>query len=406
MNRNTFFMKAVYIVDAVRTPIGKYAGALSSVRPDDLAAYILKALIERNPQVDVNEIEDVIFGAANQAGEDNRNVARMATLMAGLPVSVGGNTVNRLCASGLQAILDASRSIMAGDGELYVAGGVESMTRAPFVMAKADAAFGRTPEIYDTTIGWRFTNKKLAAMYHPYAMGETAENVAERWKISREEQDAFAFSSQQKYAAAHAANRFAEEMIPISIPQKKGDPILFAKDEHPRLGTLEDLAKLKPAFKKEGGTVTAGNSSGVNDGAAALILASEDAVKKYNLTPIARVVSRGVAGVDPAIMGIGPVPATQKAVLRAGLKMSDIGLFELNEAFASQSLACVRELGIDANIVNVNGGAIALGHPLGCSGARISTTLIHEMKKRNVQYGVATMCIGVGQGVAVVYEKM
>jgi acetyl-CoA C-acetyltransferase len=295
---------------------------------------------------------------------------------------------------------------MAGDGELYVAGGVESMTRAPFVMAKADAAFGRTPEIYDTTIGWRFTNKKLAAMYHPYAMGETAENVAERWKISREEQDAFAFSSQQKYAAAHAANRFAEEMIPISIPQKKGDPILFAKDEHPRLGTLEDLAKLKPAFKKEGGTVTAGNSSGVNDGAAALILASEDAVKKYNLTPIARVVSRGVAGVDPAIMGIGPVPATQKAVLRAGLKMSDIGLFELNEAFASQSLACMRELGIDANIVNVNGGAIALGHPLGCSGARISTTLIHEMKKRNVQYGVATMCIGVGQGVAVVYEKM
>jgi acetyl-CoA C-acetyltransferase len=406
MNRNTFFMKAVYIVDAVRTPIGKYAGALSSVRPDDLAAYILKALIERNPQVDVNEIEDVIFGAANQAGEDNRNVARMAALMAGLPVSVGGNTVNRLCASGLQAILDASRSIMAGDGELYVAGGVESMTRAPFVMAKADAAFGRTPEIYDTTIGWRFTNKKLAAMYHPYAMGETAENVAERWKISREEQDAFAFSSQQKYAAAHAANRFAEEMIPISIPQKKGDPILFAKDEHPRLGTLEDLAKLKPAFKKEGGTVTAGNSSGVNDGAAALILASEDAVKKYNLTPIARVVSRGVAGVDPAIMGIGPVPATQKAVLRAGLKMSDIGLFELNEAFASQSLVCMRELGIDANIVNVNGGAIALGHPLGCSGARISTTLIHEMKKRNVQYGVATMCIGVGQGVAVVYEKM
>jgi acetyl-CoA C-acetyltransferase len=399
-------MKAVYIVDAVRTPIGRYAGALSSVRPDDLAAYILKALIERNPQVDVNGIEDVIFGAANQAGEDNRNVARMAALMAGLPVSVGGNTVNRLCASGLQAIVDASRSIMAGDGELYVAGGVESMTRAPFVMAKADAAFGRTPEIYDTTIGWRFTNKKLAAMYHPYAMGETAENVAERWNISREEQDAFAFSSQQKYAAAHAANRFAEEMIPVSIPQKKGDPILFAKDEHPRLGTLEDLAKLKPAFKKEGGTVTAGNSSGVNDGAAALILASEDAVKKYNLTPIARVVSRGVAGVDPAIMGIGPVPATQKAVLRAGLKMSDIGLFELNEAFASQSLACVRELGIDANIVNVNGGAIALGHPLGCSGARISTTLIHEMRKRNVQYGVATMCIGVGQGVAVVYEKM
>lgn len=399
-------MKAVYIVDAVRTPIGKYAGTLSSVRPDDLAAHIIKALIERNPQVDVNEIEDVIFGAANQAGEDNRNVARMAALMAGLPVSVGGNTVNRLCASGLQAIVDASRSIMVGDGELYIAGGVESMTRAPFVMAKAETAFGRTPEIYDTTIGWRFTNKKLAAMYHPYAMGETAENVAERWNISREEQDAFAFESQKRYAAAHAANRFAEEMIPVSIPQKKGDAVVFAKDEHPRLGTLEDLAKLKPAFKKEGGTVTAGNSSGVNDGSSALLLASEEAVKKYNLKPLARVVSRGVAGVDPAIMGMGPVPATQKAVQRAGLKMSDIGLFELNEAFASQSLACVRDLGIDPAIVNVNGGAIAIGHPLGASGARISTTLIHEMNKRNVRYGVATMCIGVGQGVAVVYEKM
>ncbi len=398
-------MKAVYVIDAVRTPVGKYAGALSSVRPDDLAAHIIKALMERNPGVDANAIEDVIFGAANQAGEDNRNVARMAALMAGLPVTVGGNTVNRLCASGLQAIVDASRSIMAGDGDLYIAGGVESMTRAPFVMAKAETAFGRTPEIYDTTIGWRFTNKKLAAMYHPYAMGETAENVAERWKISREEQDAFAFGSQQKYAAAHAANRFAEEMIAVPVPQKKGDPILFAKDEHPRLGTIDDLAKLKPAFKKDG-TVTAGNSSGVNDGSAALLLAGEDTVKKYNLKPMARVVARGVAGVDPAIMGIGPVPATQKAVERAGLKMSDIGLFELNEAFASQSLACMRDLGIDPSIVNVNGGAIALGHPLGGSGARISTTLLHEMKKRNVRYGVATMCIGVGQGVAVVYEKM
>jgi acetyl-CoA C-acetyltransferase len=399
-------MKAVYVIDAVRTPIGKYAGALSSLRPDDLAAFIIKALMERNPGVDANAIEDVILGAANQAGEDNRNVARMAALMAGLPVTVGGNTVNRLCASGLQAIADASRSIIAGDGDLYIAGGVESMTRAPFVMAKADTAFGRTPEIYDTTIGWRFTNKKLAALYHPYAMGETAENVAERWKISREEQDAFAFASQQKYAAAHAANRFAEEMVAVPVPQKKGEPILFAKDEHPRLGTLDDLAKLKPAFKKEGGTVTAGNSSGVNDGSAALLLASEEAVKKYNLKPMARVVARGVAGVDPAIMGVGPVPATQKAVERAGLKMSDIGLFELNEAFASQSLACIRDLGIDPNLVNVNGGAIALGHPLGCSGARISTTLLHEMHKRNIRYGVATMCIGVGQGVAVVYEKM
>lgn len=398
-------MKAVYVVDALRTPIGKYAGTLSTVRPDDLAALVIKALIERNPGIDVNEIEDVIFGAANQAGEDNRNVARMAGLLAGLPITVGGNTVNRLCASGLQSILDASRSIMAGDGELYIAGGVESMTRAPFVMAKSETAFGRTPEIYDTTIGWRFTNKKLAEMYYPYVMGETGENVAERWKISREQQDAFAFSSQQKYAAAHAANRFAEELIPVMIPQKKGDPVKFEKDEHPRLSSLEDLAKLKPAFKKDG-TVTAGNSSGVNDGAAALLLASEDAVKKYNLKPLARVVSRGVAGVDPAIMGIGPVPATQKAVKRAGLNMKDIGLFEINEAFASQSIASVQDLGIDPSIVNVNGGAIALGHPLGCSGSRISATLLHEMQKRNVQYGVATMCIGVGQGVAVVYEKV
>ncbi len=398
-------MKTVYVIDAARTPIGKYAGTLASVRPDDLAAHIIKGIMARNPQIDANAIEDVIFGAANQAGEDNRNVARMAALMAGLPITVGGNTVNRLCASGLQAVVDASRSIMAGDGDIYIAGGVESMTRAPFVMLKSDSAFGRAPEMADTTIGWRFTNKKLAAMYHPYAMGETAENVAERWNISRQEQDEFAVQSQQKYAAAHAANRFAEEIIPVNIPQKKGDDVVFSKDEHPRLSSFDDLAKLKPAFKKDG-SVTAGNSSGVNDGAAALILASEEAVKKYNLKPIARVVSRGVAGVDPAIMGIGPVPATIKAVERAGLKMSDIGLFELNEAFASQSIACIRDLGIDPAIVNVNGGAIAIGHPLGASGARISTTLIHEMHKRNVQYGVATMCIGVGQGVAVVYEKL
>jgi 3-oxoadipyl-CoA thiolase len=398
-------MKTVYVIDAVRTPIGKYAGTLSTVRPDDLAAVVIKALIERNPAIDVNSIEDIIFGAANQAGEDNRNVARMAGLLAGLPITVGGNTVNRLCASGLQAIVDASRSILAGDGDIYIAGGSESMTRAPFVMAKSDSAFSRNHEIHDTTIGWRFTNKKLAELYHPYTMGETAENVADRWKITREEQDAFAVSSQDKYIAADAANKFANELISVRIAQKKGDPIVFAKDEQPRKSTMESLASLKPAFKKDG-SVTAGNSSGVNDGASALILASEDAVKKYNLTPMARVVSRGVAGVDPAIMGMGPVPATQKALLRAGLKVSDIGLFELNEAFASQSLACVRELGIDPSIVNVNGGAIALGHPLGCSGARISTTLIHEMQKRNVKYGVATMCIGVGQGVAVVYEKI
>jgi acetyl-CoA C-acetyltransferase len=397
--------KVVYIIDAIRTPIGKYAGALSTIRPDDLAAHIIKSLIQRNPSVDPAAIEDIIFGAANQAGEDNRNVARMAGLLAGLPINVGGNTVNRLCASGLQAIVDASRAIIAGDGDLYIAGGVESMTRAPFVMLKSETAYGRVPEIADTTIGWRFTNKKLAELYYPYSMGETAENVAEKWKISREEQDQFAFDSQQKYAAAHSANRFADELVSVPIPQKKGEPLMFDKDEHPRLSTMEDLAKLKPAFKKDG-TVTAGNSSGVNDGAAVLMLASEDAVKQFNLTPMARIVARGVAGVDPAIMGIGPVPATQKALKRAGLNMNDIGLFELNEAFASQSIACIRELGVDSNIVNVNGGAIALGHPLGCSGARISTTLLHEMKKQNVKYGVATMCIGVGQGVAVVYENL
>jgi len=398
-------MKTTYIIDAVRTPIGKYAGALSSVRPDDLGALVIKALIERNPNIDVNDIEDVIFGAANQAGEDNRNVARMAALLAGLPVHIGGNTVNRLCASGLQSIMDASRAIMCGDGEIYIAGGVESMTRAPFVMAKSDSAFSRSHEVHDTTIGWRFKNKKLAEMYHPFSMGETAENVAERWKISRDAQDAFAVLSQQKYIDAHNANKFADELIPVIIPQKKGEPIRFEKDEHPRKTSVEELSKLKPAFHKEG-TVTAGNSSGLNDGAAALFIASEEAVKKYNLKPIARVVSRGIAGVDPAIMGVGPVPATQKAVLRAGLKMSDIGLFELNEAFASQSLACIHDLEIDPAIVNVNGGAIALGHPLGCSGSRISTTLIYEMQKRNIQYGVATMCIGVGQGAAVVFERI
>jgi acetyl-CoA C-acetyltransferase len=397
-------MKQVYIVDAVRTAVGKFSGTLSSVRPDDLGAIVIKGLIDRNPNLDVNEIEDVIFGAANQAGEDNRNVARMSALLAGLPISVGGNTVNRLCASGLQSIVDASRAIQCGDGDIYISGGTESMTRAPFVMAKAETAYSRTPEIYDTTIGWRFTNKKLSALYHPYAMGETAENVAERWNISREEQDIFAFQSQEKYQAAHAAGKFSNEIVPVHIPQKKGDPIIFNKDEHPRMSSMEDLSKLKPAFKKEG-SVTAGNSSGINDGAAALMLVSEEALKRYNLTPLARVVSRGVAGVDPAIMGIGPVPASQKALKRAGLKASDLGLVELNEAFASQSIACMRDLALDPSIINVNGGAIAIGHPLGGSGARISTTLIHEMQKRNVRYGLATMCIGVGQGVALVFEK-
>ncbi len=393
----------MYIIDAVRTPIGKYGGALAAVRPDDLLAIVIKALIERNPSMDVNAIEDVISGAANQAGEDNRNVARMAALLAGLPVTVGGNTVNRLCASGLQAIIDASRAIQCGEGDLYIAGGVESMTRAPYVIGKAEGAYGRGQQMFDTTMGWRFVNKALSDLYHPYSMGETAENVAKQWNISREEQDQFAFESQNKYQAAHAAGAFKEELIPVTVQLGKGKTNLVDKDEHPRASTLEQLAGLKPAFVKDG-TVTAGNSSGINDGAAALLLASEKAVQSFGLKPMARIVSRAVAGVDPSIMGIGPAPATKKALERAGLSINDIGLAELNEAFASQSLAVIRELGIDPGIVNVNGGAIALGHPLGCSGARISATLIHEMKKRNVRYGLATMCIGVGQGAAVIYE--
>lgn len=397
-------MKAVYIIDAVRTPIGKLGGSLAGVRPDDLAARAIAGLLERHPSFNKEEIEDVVFGAANQAGEDNRDVARMALLLAGLPVTVGGVTVNRLCASGLQAIMDATRSILAGDGEVYLAGGVESMTRAPFVMAKADQAFSRKMEIYDTSIGWRFTNQALSALHHPYSMGETAENVAERWKISREEQDMFAYQSQLKYQKAHEANRFAEELIGVEVAAGKGQTRTFIQDEHPRLSTPEQLATLKPAFKKDG-TVTAGNASGLNDGAACLLMVSEDYLKQHNLKPMARVVSKAVAGLDPAIMGVGPVPATQKALKRAGLKVSDLGLVELNEAFASQSLACMRDLDLNPEIVNVNGGAIALGHPLGCSGARITATLLHEMQKRDVRFGLATMCIGVGQGAAVIYEK-
>lgn len=398
-------MNTVYVVDATRTPIGKYGGALSSVRPDDMLAHVIKTLIERNPSIDVNEIEDVIAGAANQAGEDNRNVARMAALLAGLPVTVGGNTVNRLCASGLQAIMDASRAIMCGDGEIYIAGGVESMSRAPFVMAKSEAAFGRAPELYDTTLGWRFINKALSALYHPYTMGETAENVAERYNVSREAQDKFAMQSQQRYAAAKAANRFAEEITPITVNLGKGKTMVVDTDEHPRESTLEKLGTLKTVFKKDG-TVTAGNSSGINDGAAAMILASEAAVKKYNLKPIAKIKSMAIAGVDPAVMGIGPIPASQKALKRAGIEAKDLDLVELNEAFAAQSIPCMQELGLDDSIVNVNGGAIALGHPLGCSGTRISTTLLYEMKKRGGKYGLATMCIGVGQGAAMVYEMV
>jgi len=397
-------MKSVYIVDAVRTPIGRYGGALSSIRPDDLLAYIIKALLKRNESVDVNAIEDVIAGAANQAGEDNRNVARMAALLAGLPVTIPGNTVNRLCASGLQAIMDGTRQIMCGDAEMIIACGVESMTRAPFVIGKSETPFDRSSEMFDTTMGWRFINNNLSAMHYPFGMGETAENVAKKWNIGRQEQDEFAFASQQKYAAAKAANKWDDEIAAVEI-NKKGLISWVVDDEHPRETSLEKLGTLKPAFIKEG-TVTAGNSSGINDGSAAMLLASEDAVKKYGLKPLAKVTSMAVAGVDPAIMGIGPVPATQKALQRAGLKTYDIGLIELNEAFASQSIACIRDLGLDKFKVNVNGGAIAIGHPLGCSGVRISTTLIHEMRKRNTKFGLATMCIGVGQGAAVIYQNV
>ena len=397
-------MKDVFIIDAIRTPIGKYGGALSTVRPDDLLAIVIHALMQRNSSIDMNEVEEVIAGAANQAGEDNRNVARMAALLAGLPVSVGGVTVNRLCASGMQSIMDATRAIMCGDGEIYFAGGVESMTRAPFAVGKSNEAWSRKGEMFDTTMGWRFINEKLAAMYYPYTMGETAENVAEQWNISREEQDAFAFQSHEKYFVAKDAGKFNNEIAAVEI-HNKGLINWVIIDEHPRKTSLEKLALLKPTFKKEG-TVTAGNSSGINDGAACLLLASEKAVKEYSLTPFAKIVSMASAGVDPAIMGIGPVPASQKALQRAGLKIEDIGLVELNEAFASQSIACIKELNLNPSKVNVNGGAIALGHPLGCSGARISTTLLYEMKNQNIKYGLATMCVGVGQGAAIIYESL
>jgi 3-oxoadipyl-CoA thiolase len=396
--------KSAFIIDILRTPVGKFGGALASVRPDDLAATVIKKLLERNQSVDPKLIEDVIFGAANQAGEDNRNVARMALLLAGLPIEVGGVTVNRLCASGLQAIMDASRAILNGDGDCYIAGGVESMSRAPFVMPKSEEPFSRKAEMYDTTIGWRFINSKLSKFYHPYSMGETAENVAEKWKITREEQDQFGLTSQQKYFAAHKANKFKNELISVSVKKGK-EEIEFSTDEYPRETSIEKLAALKPAFK-ENGSVTAGNSSGINDGAAASLIVSEEFLKKLNVKPLARVVSMAVAGVDPAYMGVGPVPATKKALQRAGLKISDLGVVELNEAFAAQSIACLRDLELNPELVNVNGGAIAIGHPLGCSGVRISATLIHEMQKRNVKYGLATMCIGVGQGAAIVYENL
>jgi 3-oxoadipyl-CoA thiolase len=398
----------VVIVDAVRTPIGKYGGALKDVRPDDLGAHVIIELLKRNPQVKPQEIEDVLFGCANQAGEDNRNVARMALLLAGLPVEVAGGTVNRLCGSGLMAVNEAVGAIRAGQGEIYIGGGVESMSRSPFVMAKPESGFPRGDmKLVDTTLGWRFVNKKLAALHHPYAMGETAENVAERYSVSRQEQDEFAVESQHKYGRAKESKVFDREIVPITVVKKKGQDVV-SEDEHPRPETtLADLAKLKAAFR-EGGSVTAGNASGINDGASALQIMSPGKARELDLEPMARFVSMAVAGVDPAIMGVGPVPATRKALQRAGLTMDAIDLIELNEAFAAQVIACTRELGIGAESkkLNVNGGSIALGHPLGASGARILTTLVHEMTRRQVRFGLATMCIGVGQGIATIIERV
>ncbi|MBK8618217.1 MAG: acetyl-CoA C-acyltransferase [Anaerolineales bacterium] len=397
------------IVDAIRTPIGALGGVLASVRPDDMAAHVIKSILERN-SFDPALVEEVFFGCANQAGEDNRNVARMAALLSGLPLQVGGVTVNRLCASGLNAINQASRAIKSNEGDIYIAGGVESMSRAPYSLPKAEAgySFGNLTA-YDTALGWRYPNPKMKEMYGTDSMGETAENIAkERPHITREKQDAFAARSHQLAIAAIDSGRFKQEIIPVAIPQKKGDVKLVDTDERPRRDTtLESLSKLKPAFSKDGGTVTAGNSSGLNDGASALLIMSEEKAKALNLKPLARIVTSASAGVPPRVMGIGPVPAVKKALERAGLQIQDIGLMELNEAFAVQSLAVIEDLGIDPALVNVNGGAIAIGHPLGCSGARLVTTLVHEMKNRgNVKYGIATLCVGVGQGEATVIEYL
>lgn len=393
------------MIDAVRTPIGRYGGALASVRPDDLAAHVIRAIVDRTG-IDPVLIDEVYFGAANQAGEDNRNVARMASLLAGLPDTVPGATVNRLCASGLEAINIAARFIEAGHGDVMLAGGVESMSRAPFVVAKSETAYARTPEIHDTTIGWRFTNPALSKLHHPYSMGETAENVARRWEISREEQDRFAVWSQQKWAAAKEMGLFDAEIVPVPVPRRKQDPLIVDTDEHPRPGTtIEALAKLRPAFSREDdATVTAGNSSGVNDGAACLLLIEASRAEALGLKPLAYVGASASAGVDPAIMGIGPVAASRKALERAGLTPDEVDIIELNEAFAAQSVACVRELGVDPARVNPKGGAIALGHPLGCTGARMAATLVHEMVRTGARTGLATLCIGVGQGLATVFE--
>jgi len=403
-------LREAWIIDAVRTPIGRYGGALASVRPDDLAALVIRAIVDRT-RVDPSLVEDVILGCANQAGEDNRNVARMALLLAGLPVEVAGLTVNRLCGSGLQAINSAAHAIAVDDGDVFIAGGVESMTRAPYVMAKPEAAWERgTREAYDTTLGWRFVNPKLAAAHYPYSMGETAENVVERYRdrldVTRERQDAFALRSQQRAVAAIEGGLFDGQLVPVEVPQRKGEPLVVRRDEHPRADTsLDALAKLKPAFR-EGGSVTAGNSSGINDGASAVLVVEADRAQALGLRPMARVVATAVAGVDPAVMGIGPVPAVRKVLGRAGLTVEDLDLVELNEAFASQSVVCMDELGLDPEKVNVNGGAIALGHPLGASGGRLVTMLVHELRRRGGRYGLATMCIGVGQGIATIVEQI
>lgn len=401
-------MTEAYICDYIRTPIGRFGGALSAVRADDLGAIPLKALVARNPGLDWEKVDDVIFGCANQAGEDNRNVARMSLLLAGLPLSIGGTTMNRLCGSGMDAVATAARAIKAGEADLIIAGGVESMSRAPFVMPKADAAFSRRAEIYDTTIGWRFVNPLMKEMYGVDSMPETGDHVAIDYKVSREDQDAFAVRSQEKASAAQANGRLTREITPVTLPQKKGDPVVVERDEHPRATSLEALAKLKPVNRMAGATVTAGNASGVNDGAAALIIASEAAAKAHGLTPIARVLGGAVAGVPPRVMGIGPAPASQKLMARLGLTQDQFDVIELNEAFASQGLATLRLLGIadDDARVNRNGGAIALGHPLGMSGARIAGTAALELAVGGGRRALATMCIGVGQGIAVALERV
>ncbi|TAZ66821.1 3-oxoadipyl-CoA thiolase [Rhizobium ruizarguesonis] len=401
-------MTEAFICDYVRTPIGRFAGSLSQVRADDLGAIPLKVLMQRNAAVDWDAVDDVIFGCANQAGEDNRNVARMSALLAGLPIAVPGTTINRLCGSGMDAVITAARAIRAGEAELMVAGGVESMSRAPFVMPKAETAFSRAAEIHDTTIGWRFVNPLMKKQYGVDSMPETGENVAEDYHVSREDQDAFAVRSQAKAAAAQANGRLAKEITPVSIPQRKGDPVVVDKDEHPRATTIETLAKLATPFKKEGGTVTAGNASGVNDGAAALIVASEAAARKYGLTPIARILGGGAAAVPPRVMGVGPIPASRKLMARLGMTAEQFDVIELNEAFASQGLAVLRALGVadDDARVNRNGGAIALGHPLGMSGARITGTAALELLETGGKYSLSTMCIGVGQGIAIALERV